>query len=147
MKATVGDHTFLADEPVDAGGGDAHPYPLHYVAAGVGMCLASMVLRYAELMKVTVESARCSVEIDWATSGSVLAGTLNSECRGVRIELHVESPDDPSEVAALIQTAEAGCHARALATAEVPTETTVMLNSEPLDHRNYPRRLPKHRSK
>ena len=133
MRASSGEFEFFADEPIDAGGSDQHPYPLHYLAAGVGTCLLSMIVRYGKLLNVDVSTARCRVTAEWETKGSVLAGTIASSCRSLRTELHIESTSDLARVAALVRNAEAGCHARSVFEVIVPVQSEVMVNGHLLD--------------
>ena len=60
QQVTVGQHRFLADEPVDVGGLDSGPGPYDLVLAGLGACTAMTLRLYAErkalpLERVTVE--------------------------------------------------------------------------------------------
>jgi uncharacterized OsmC-like protein len=63
---TAGPHTFVADEPVDAGGADAGPNPYDYLLAALGACTSMTLEVYARhkqwpLLAVTVELAHAHV--------------------------------------------------------------------------------------
>jgi putative redox protein len=45
---SIGPHQLLADEPAEAGGGDAGPNPYELVMAGLGACTSMTVRMYAE---------------------------------------------------------------------------------------------------
>ena len=55
VQVTAGTHTFLADEPVSAGGEDKGPTPYELLAAALGSC-TSMTLRfYANREKIPLQ--------------------------------------------------------------------------------------------
>jgi uncharacterized OsmC-like protein/alpha/beta superfamily hydrolase len=57
----VGDHRFLADEPVDVGGLDAGPSPYDLLAAALGTCTSMTLRLYAERKRLAV--GRITVEV------------------------------------------------------------------------------------
>ena len=57
----VGDHRFLADEPVDVGGLDAGPSPYDLLAAALGTCTSMTLRLYTERKRVAV--GRITVEV------------------------------------------------------------------------------------
>jgi putative redox protein len=47
QQIDAGSHTFYADEPIDAGGGDAGPSPYELLLAALGACTSMTLLLYA----------------------------------------------------------------------------------------------------
>jgi uncharacterized OsmC-like protein len=66
------------------------------------------------MTKKSITRAECRVEYDFVFDGSVLAGTIESKAREVRIHVRVESPESPEDVAHLLRLAEQSCPAEAL---------------------------------
>jgi putative redox protein len=55
QKITVGSHTFLADEPVAAGGEDTGPGPYDFLLSGLGACTSMTMRLYAERKSLPLE--------------------------------------------------------------------------------------------
>lgn len=76
QEVTVRSHTFLADEPKDAGGADSGPNPYELLLAALGTCTAMTVQMYAKrkgwaLERVQVKLAQQRVHVeDCATCDS-----------------------------------------------------------------------------
>ena len=62
----VGDHRFLADEPIDVGGFDAGPSPYDLLGAALGTCTSMTLRLYAERKQLALD--RITVEVDHAKS-------------------------------------------------------------------------------
>jgi uncharacterized OsmC-like protein/alpha/beta superfamily hydrolase len=60
----VGDHRFLADEPVDVGGFDAGPSPYDLLGAALGACTSMTLRLYADRKKLALD--RVTVEVTHA---------------------------------------------------------------------------------
>jgi uncharacterized OsmC-like protein/alpha/beta superfamily hydrolase len=60
----VGDHRFLADEPVDIGGYDAGPSPYDLLGAALGACTSMTLRLYADRKKLALD--RVTVEVTHA---------------------------------------------------------------------------------
>ena len=56
QRITIGPHTLVADEPVDAGGMDSGPTPYDLVLAGLGACTAMTVRLYADAKGLPLNS-------------------------------------------------------------------------------------------
>jgi len=57
----AGEHRYLADEPVSAGGNGSGPSPYEYLLAGLGACTSMTIRLYADLKKIPL--ARVSVAL------------------------------------------------------------------------------------
>lgn len=69
--------------------------------------------------------------------GSVLKGTLKSSCLGFGVELAVESDEDQSEVAKMIQVAHNSCYAESALEQPVAITRTHFLNGAPFKPENF----------
>ena len=58
----VGRHHFIADEPVEVGGGDAGPNPYDLITAGLGACTSMTLRMYSERKGWPVESIEVRLE-------------------------------------------------------------------------------------
>ena len=63
-EAIAGNHHIIADEPVDAGGGDEGPTPKHYLAISLGSCTALTVKMYAQRKGWALEEVDVQVSFD-----------------------------------------------------------------------------------
>ena len=82
------------------------------------------------MRKLTINSARVHVEMDFYLSGSVLAGTVNSGVTEVRSEFKVSSHADEEDIAYVIKLAKRGCFAERLVETAVPIKSTLKLNGK-----------------
>jgi uncharacterized OsmC-like protein/fermentation-respiration switch protein FrsA (DUF1100 family) len=110
QEITAGTHRFLADEPVDAGGGDSGPNPYDFLLAALGACTAITLRLYAErkalpLDRVTVSLRHAKIHaadcetcetkegmIDRIERGIVLEGALDAEQRARLLEIADKCP-------------------------------------------------------
>jgi putative redox protein len=106
----AGNHTLVADEPADAGGGDAGPSPYDLLLAGLGACTSMTLQLYArrkqfplEKVEVTLSQSRihgkdcadCDTKDDYVTRISrhiKLIGPLNDEQRARLMEIARRCP-------------------------------------------------------
>jgi uncharacterized OsmC-like protein len=82
------------------------------------------------MRKLTINSARVHIEMDFYLSGSVLAGTVNSGVTEVRSEFEVSSDADEEDIAYVIRLAKRGCFAERLVETAVPIKSTIKLNGK-----------------
>jgi uncharacterized OsmC-like protein len=61
QKITAGRHQFVADEPVNVGGGDVGPDPYDYLLASLGVCTSMTVGFYARRSKWPLENITVSL--------------------------------------------------------------------------------------
>ena len=82
------------------------------------------------MRKLTINSARVHVEMDYYLSGSVLAGTVNSGVTEVRSQFDVSSDEPEEDIAYVIRLAKRGCFAERLVETAVPIKSTLVLNGK-----------------
>ena len=82
------------------------------------------------MRKLTINSARVHVEMDYYLSGSVLAGTVNSGVTEVRSQFDVSSDEPEEDIAYVIRLAKRGCFAERLVETAVPIKSTLILNGK-----------------
>lgn len=82
------------------------------------------------MMKIEYKSSQVRVEMDYLLSGSVLAGTVKSECLETRTFFTVESDAPEERVLALIKNAKQGCFAESMIQAAVPLKSEIKLNGK-----------------
>lgn len=70
------------------------------------------------------------MEFDYFLKGSVLKGTVESGCTGVRTHFVVESDETEEKVRALVNNAKRGCFAENMVRAAVPLSSTIQLNGK-----------------
>ena len=102
QEVIAGQHSLLADEPVDMGGNDAGPAPFEFLMAGLGACTSMTLRMYAErkglaLRNIKVELAHAKVEIDGAARDCIrrnitLDGDLSLEQRQRLLEIANKCP-------------------------------------------------------
>ena len=61
QQIAVGRHNLVADEPVNAGGGDAGPDPYDYLLTALGICTAMTAGFYARRNKLPLEDIKVSL--------------------------------------------------------------------------------------
>ena len=107
----VGDHRFLADEPIDVGGFDAGPGPYDLLGAALGACTSMNLRLYAErkhlpLDRVIVQVSHAKTHaqdcescvagagplIDHFQRNIVLKGDLDDEQRTARLRIADKCP-------------------------------------------------------
>jgi uncharacterized OsmC-like protein len=61
QEVTAGKHQFVADEPVNVGGGDLGPDPYDYLLASLGVCTSMTVGLYARRNHLPLENVTVSL--------------------------------------------------------------------------------------
>jgi putative redox protein len=69
MKAVVGNHTVIIDEPVSNGGQDTGPSPNEYVCVALASCTTATVKMYANRKQWKIDSMQVEVEKETTPDG------------------------------------------------------------------------------
>jgi hypothetical protein len=85
------------------------------------------------MMKLNVSDANCRVVLRRHLGGSVLKGTVFNRWEGVTTDLKLTSDEPADRLQHLIKNAKAGCFAEGLITQQVPLQSLVQVNGEPLN--------------
>ena len=80
------------------------------------------------MLRKTVNSASCRVELDWFLQGSVLKGTVESGCTGGRTHFVIDSPESDEDVEKIVRLAKQGCFAEQMVQTAVPLTSTYRIN-------------------
>jgi len=86
----------------------------------------------ARRLRLPLTKASVRVRGHFWREGSALAGTLQAGCDGFEVELELESPAPPAEVARLVALARAACYVEQALKAAVPVALRASLNGQPL---------------
>ena len=84
----------------------------------------------SQLIKANVTKVRAEASVNFDISGSALAGTIKAGAPKVETRYEIESPDDPTKVAAMLRNAKNGCWVRAAVANPTPFEDTLTLNGK-----------------
>lgn len=106
QKITSGKHHLEADEPTDAGGGDAGPSPYDYLLAALGTCTSMTIGWYARKRQIPLKEIKVSL---WQSRihARDCEECLTKEGMLHRLELEVELTGDltPDQHALLMEAA------------------------------------------
>jgi uncharacterized OsmC-like protein/alpha-beta hydrolase superfamily lysophospholipase len=124
QEVKIGAHRLIADEPVEAGGGDAGPNPYDLLLASLGACTAMTLRLYAErkalpLDRVTVRLHHAKIHAADCESCETKEGKIDRIERSIRLEGAL----DPSQRARLMEIADK-CPVHRTLTSEVDIRTT-----------------------
>src|SRR5205823_3014397 len=61
QEVTAGKHHFVADEPVNVGGGDAGPDPYDYLLTALGVCTSMTIGLYARRKNLPLQTIKVSL--------------------------------------------------------------------------------------
>ena len=97
QEITAGAHSLLADEPVDAGGGDSGPNPYDYLLAALGACTAMTLRLYAErkalpLDRVTVKLSHAKIHAADCEACETKEGMIDRIERAIALEGALDAP-------------------------------------------------------
>ncbi len=84
------------------------------------------------MMKVELQSVRARVQTRFWGEGSISAETVSTHCKGVSVELNIESTAPAETVAKLAKVAEQGCYVIQSLRRPTEVEYKVVRNGEQL---------------
>lgn len=110
-------HRWLADEPLDAGGGNAGPAPEQLLLASLGTCTAVTLTMYAQRKQWPLAGVR--VELEFNPAGKPAAGT------DIRRRVELLGELDAAQRERLLQVANA-CPIHKVLTGEIRVDTALV---------------------
>jgi|SRR6185312_5697160 len=116
MKAVVGNHTVIIDEPVSNGGQDAGPSPNEYLSVALASCTTATVKMYANRKQWKIDFMQVEVEKETTTEGKNI----------FKRTLHIKGNLDNDQLTRLMQIANA-CPVHKILT-QTNTVETVLVN-------------------
>jgi uncharacterized OsmC-like protein len=132
LVARIGRFTIESDEPVERGGGDTAPAPLHYFLAGVAFCLLTQIVKFSPIYDVPLADAQVDVRGEFSAAGKYELSQETSAFTRVAVVIKICSDAPAEAVRGLIEHAERGCHASQSIRSAVPISLRVALNEKPL---------------
>jgi len=94
--------------------------------------------RYAQMMKVKLDSVKARVALSVAAEGSVLAQTVMARAEKIEVHYEVQSSEEPAKVAGLIRNARNGCYVRQTIDHPGLFHDTMTLNGKAFNPDDYP---------
>ncbi|RFS18874.1 OsmC family peroxiredoxin [Chitinophaga silvatica] len=91
-------HRWLADEPIEVGGGDTGPAPGELLLSSLGTCTAITVKMYADRKKWPLESIEVEVRFNSAAKPDPLTTVID-------LDIHFNGNLDEEQTARLLQIA------------------------------------------
>ena len=119
QEITAGKHHFVADEPVNVGGGDAGPDPYDYLLASLGVCTSMTVGFYARRNHLPLENVMVSlwhsrIHASDCEECETKAGMVDR----IDVEVELTGPLTPEQHAKLMEIA-AKCPVHRTLTSEI----------------------------
>ena len=110
VQCKAGNHTFLIDQPQNAGGQDLGPTPLEYYLASLAGCVASIARIVAKQKKINLRALKITTVGDINTD--VLLGRNMEERAGfqsITLQVSIDADLTDSEKIELINEVERRC--------------------------------------
>ncbi len=98
----------------------------------------TQIERYAQMMKVHVDSVKGSIGLHVGAEGSVLRQTVKARADRIDVHYDVESQEEPSKVAGVLRNARNGCYVRQSVARPDLFNDTMTLNGAPFNLEDYP---------
>ncbi|MDX9850915.1 MAG: hypothetical protein RBT01_10440 [Anaerolineaceae bacterium] len=83
--------------------------------------------------KIAIRNERVNVTAHFHEQGSVLKGDAEGFCDGFKIEILIESDEDPQKIADLVRISRRMCFTEKALMGTVPVKVSQQLNQQPLD--------------
>ena len=98
----------------------------------------TQIERYAQMMKVHVDSVKGSIGLNVGAEGSVLRQTVKARADRIDVHYDVESQEEPAKVAGVLRNARNGCYVRQSVARPDLFNDTMTLNGAPFNLEDYP---------
>jgi len=113
VKATIGKHTFIIDEPQELGGTGKGPNPVELLLASLASCLIIATSYHAMVKRIKIKSIKAEAEGTLDIRGFI--GTDNNVRPGfqeITVNLKIDSDEPEEKIRELIEFVEEHCPVR-----------------------------------
>ena len=98
----------------------------------------TQIERYAQMMKVHLDSVKGRIGLHVGVEGSVLHQTVQARADLIEVHYEVESKEQPAKVAMVLRNAHNGCYVRQTIDRPGLFQDTLTLNGQPFNLNDYP---------
>jgi uncharacterized OsmC-like protein len=128
--ASVRGFTIVQDEPASVAGGARGPTPTDYFMVALGSCQNVVLVRYAALEQVAIDSLETTVTGIWDRRGVYGLADIDPGFHQITIETRVSTPAPADKVAELARRTRRGCPIFATLRKETPLTVRLIVNGQ-----------------
>jgi uncharacterized OsmC-like protein len=130
--ASVRGFTVVQDEPASVAGGARGPTPTDYFMVALGSCQNVVLVRFAALEQVAIDSLETTVTGTWDRRGLFGISDIDPGFHDITIETRVSTPAPADKVAELARRTRRGCPVFATLRKETALTVRLIVNGQQL---------------